>query len=254
MQALRERGVQALALPLIDIAGPADLRPLDDAWDLLAFHALVMFVSANAVEHFFTARRARPWPVTARAGSTGPGTTTALRSAGVPAACIVEPAAGQALESESLWRQLQAEPWTGRRALLVRGEGGRDWLAEQLTAAGAEVQFLAAYRRLPPAFDASARQRLQDALHQPGQHIWHFSSSEAARNLEAWLPPVEADSQPPSGPPWWQATALATHPRIASAVRDLGFRSVHMVEPGLEALVSAVRALRSGAIPGSPAA
>ena len=49
---LRAGGVDAVALPLIDIAPAADPQPLRQAWHELPSLALVMFVSANAVQHF----------------------------------------------------------------------------------------------------------------------------------------------------------------------------------------------------------
>ena len=48
--ALRERGVEADALPLIGIFAPRDAAPVRAAWASLAAHRLVMFVSPNAAE------------------------------------------------------------------------------------------------------------------------------------------------------------------------------------------------------------
>jgi uroporphyrinogen-III synthase len=71
---LQALGVDAVALPLIDIAPVEDGTPLTAAWSTLAAQAMVMFVSANAVAHFFAARPpGAEWPGGVLAGSTGPG-------------------------------------------------------------------------------------------------------------------------------------------------------------------------------------
>ncbi|MDO8418469.1 MAG: uroporphyrinogen-III synthase, partial [Rubrivivax sp.] len=52
---LQALGQQVSALPLIDIAPLDDPAPLLRAWQGLEAYALVMFVSANAVQHFLAA-------------------------------------------------------------------------------------------------------------------------------------------------------------------------------------------------------
>nr|MCU0922490.1 uroporphyrinogen-III synthase [Burkholderiaceae bacterium] len=66
---LRAGGVDAVALPLIDIAPASDPQPLQQAWQALPALALVMFVSANAVQHFMRVRPAGiAWPAHLLAG------------------------------------------------------------------------------------------------------------------------------------------------------------------------------------------
>lgn len=241
VQALRARGLDAQALPLIDIAPVEDLTALRAAWTNLPHQDFVMFVSANAAAHFFAARGVlQAWPAHTSAGSTGPGTTGALRAAGVPEACIVEPAPGATLDSESLWMRLRQRDWNGRRALIVRGEEGRDWLAETLRTAGAHVDFVAAYRRLPPRLDLEGRAALSQALAHPERHIWVFNSSQAVRHLQA----VTQEWASFGG---LAGTALVSHPRIAQAASEAGFDTVQVVEPGLGPLEAAIGALESKA-------
>jgi len=239
VEGLRERGVDAVALPLMAIEPLEDTRAIVDAAAGLARHALVMFVSANAVEHFFAAAAvaaATPggftWPADVLAGATGPGTVAALRAAGVPPAAIVAPdeAAGR-FDSEALWQRLAGRPWAGRSALVVRGEQGRDWLAEQLQAAGAQVGFVAAYRRAAPQWRAEQRALAEAALAAPAAHLWSFSSSEAARHLPHLMPRAD----------WRGSAAAATHERIAEAVREVGFGAVTLIAPDMSALAALVR-------------
>ena len=52
---LCERGLDAVALPLIAIGAAADPVVVQAAWETLSQHNLVAFVSPNAVEQFFSA-------------------------------------------------------------------------------------------------------------------------------------------------------------------------------------------------------
>lgn len=227
---LRERGVEAHALPLIAIAEGADPAALQSSWAGLAAQRLAMFVSPNAVSSFFAARPAGAgWPATTLAGSTGPGTTQALAAQGVPPACIVEPAGDAAqFDSEALWQQLAPRDWQDASVLVVRGAGGRDWLAEQLAARGATVQFVESYRRERPRLRASHKSFLNDAIVMPERSIWLFSSSQAVNNLLQLAPSAS----------WQRSTAWASHPRIAQAALNAGFGAVQTVAPTLEAIVA----------------
>jgi uroporphyrinogen-III synthase len=233
---LRAAGIDAAALPLIAIEPPADPSPVLAAWRSLERYALVFFVSANAVQHFFALRPAASgWPAGTRAAAPGPGTSAALRAQGLEP---LEPAAdAPAFDSEALWQRLRDEPWAGRAVLVVRGEDGRDWLADRFRAAGAAVDHLAAYARRPPQPDAGQRALLNAAQAAPAAHLWLFSSSEAVRHLQA-LGPVAAG-----------ARALATHPRIAAAARAAGFAQVIECRPEPAAVRSAIEgaSIQSGA-------
>lgn len=234
---LRAHGLAAVALPLIGIDGVDDPTGLIEAWRALARCRLVMFVSPNAAQHFFAHQPAdATWPATVLAGSPGPGTTRALAGLGVPAAQIVEPAADALqFDSESLWAQLQPYDWQGATVLIVRGDGGRDWLAETLRAAGAQVSHLAAYRRRAPHLSADDQVLLQAALAAPEAHLWLFSSSEAIDNLAALAP---------AGVAWDRAHAIATHPRIVARARRLGLAKVLEARPSLAAVVACIQSIR----------
>lgn len=234
VNALRALGVDAQPLPLIGIEPVAEAgaaAAVQAAWGGLGDCAFVMFVSANAVTHFFAAAAGQTWPAGVRAGSTGPGTTAALRAAGVPQPMIDEPAPdAPQFDTEALWSRIGGRPWRGCRVLIVRGEGGRDWLAQTLREAGASVDFVAAYRRVAPAWSDAEHARLAEARARPAMHAWLFSSSEAVRHL-AGLAPAGA---------WATSRALATHPRIAQTARDAGFGQVLAVAATPEAVAQAL--------------
>jgi len=236
---LRARGLDAVALPLIAIGAAADPAVVQEAWATLAQQALAVFVSPNAVEQFFSAAPdGACWPERTLAGSPGPGTTRELRARGVSAAAIVEPAAdAPQFDSEALWAQLSARPWQGRSALIVRGDGGRDWLADTLRSAGARVELLAAYRRVASKPDAAQRALLAAAVDAPAEHLWLFSSSEAIDRLAALRPDLDAAA-------WQTSQAIATHPRIAERARALGIGAVHASRPGIDDVAACIQSIR----------
>jgi uroporphyrinogen-III synthase len=237
VEQLRAHGIDAVALPLIGIAPIDDASALHAAWRELAQQRLVVFVSPNAAEQFFAQRPPSiTWPDAVLAGSPGPGTTRMLMGLGVPAGQIVEPAADAAqFDSEALWVQLDIRDWQGARVLIVRGDGGRDWLAETLRRRGAQVAHVAAYRRTAPRFDAHETALLRDAIDSPGVNLWFFSSSEAIDNLTLAAPPAFD---------WSRAHAVATHPRIAARARQLGLGRVTEVRPTLAAVVACIQSIR----------
>lgn len=259
---LHEAGLDAVALPLIDIVGADDPSAVTAAWQTLSRHRLVVFVSPNAAQAFFDLAPAHvPWPHALPAASPGPGTTALLQDLGLPGDRIIEPAADAAqFDSETLWQQLRRHDWRGASVLVVRGAGGRDWLTQQLREAGAQVEHLAAYRRAVPVLDAPQRRTLETAMAAPARHLWLFSSSEAVDTLQgmaAGLPDTQpvahADAVAPAAAdgiarrglaPWSTARALATHPRIAARAQQCGFGSVHECRPTLAAVVACIQSLR----------
>ena len=224
-----------MALPLIDIVAVADRSALLAAWQGLTTRRLVVFVSSNAVVHFFAARPADAvWPTTALAAAPGPATGDALRAEGLGEASIVEPSStAPQFDSEALWQRLAARGWRGASVLVVRGDGGRDWLAEQLAAAGASVDSAAAYRRAPPRFDAAARRLVDQTLAEPQAWIWLFSSSQAVGHLEAGA----------GAGRWGRSRAIATHPRIARRAEAAGFQAVVEAGPGIDAVVACLQSI-----------
>lgn len=249
---LQDLGFDALALPLIEVHAVADAAPLKTALLDLPKFAAVMFVSRAAVDYFFKENKALDLikqgqgAIKTRYWSTGPGTAQALLRHGVTPAQIDSPPeqAGQ-FDSEALWAQARSQIKPGDRVLIVRGDSegdeqlagtmrpgvGRDWLADRLTQAGAQVQFVVAYRRGPPTWSA-AEQALARTSATDGA-LWLLSSSEAVAHLSHLLP----------GQNWASARALATHPRIADAARQQGFGQVAVTRPTLVDVVASIKSI-----------
>ncbi|HXC38669.1 MAG TPA: uroporphyrinogen-III synthase [Burkholderiales bacterium] len=238
---LRRRGLDAQALPLIEIAPVAGGAAIALAWGQLDRFRAAMFVSGNAVRHFFGQKPVGAhWPAQTRAWSPGAGTRDALRAAGVDATLVDAPPPEAAqFDSETLWQQVAGQVAAGDRVLIVRGgdaqgtSSGRDWLADQLVAAGAQVEFVVAYRRQPPRL---SQEQLAQAKQATGTNdcVWLFSSSQAIAHLQGLLP----------GHDWALARAVATHPRIAKAARAAGFGVVCESRPSMDAVVAALESFR----------
>lgn len=227
-------GVKGAALPLIEILPAHDPAPVSAAWAALPAVDLAVFVSPNAVEQFFASAGGAAWPAQTLAACVGPGSAQALAARGVPAACIVQPAADAAsLDSEHLWVQLAPRrDWGGARVLLLRGDGGREWLAERLGEAGARVEAVTVYHRTGPRLNATERALLGAALADRAGFAWLFSSAEAIGHLQGLCDGALAGQR-----------AIATHPRIAEAAQAAGFAPVVLARPEPEAVTRALKGL-----------
>ncbi|MGA8516511.1 MAG: uroporphyrinogen-III synthase, partial [Burkholderiaceae bacterium] len=236
VEGLKAQGLHAQSFPLLEIA--AALQPLER----IALHARVfatrefavcIWVSTNAVTHFFQsnqpivpvfrtqtahqliANESHRSAAHLRHWATGPGTVQALLEQGVPLAQIDAPDMHSAQwDSEALWAQVAHRLHAGCKVLILRGEdigipsASRDWLAQQLRAAGAQVEFAAVYQRRAPSFSAAQTAWAQQAA-QDGS-VWVFSSSQAIAHLPQLKPAQGAG-------PWSRARCVATHERIAQA-------------------------------------
>lgn len=234
---LRKQGVDAHALPLLAIAPRTGDPALRVAWDDLPRLDLAMFVSPNAVTSFFLARPPEgAWPEALRAAATGPGSVAALIEAGVARERCIAPEHAP-FDSAALWKLLRGEDWTGKRVLVVRGNGGRDEFASALRGAGALVDFVQSYARGLPQWSTTERATAAAARLAPGRHVWLLTSAEAMGHLATLMPGFE----------WQRARAVTTHPRIAEAARELGFGRVVESSPQVKDVVASIRYLARAA-------
>lgn len=241
VRGLSAQGLQTLTLPLIEIAPTANPLPVQQAWQDMACYQAAMFVSGNAVSHFYASNqplaqyRHAQAAINTRAWATGPGTVAALHQVGVAAHQIDAPdaAAGQ-FDSEALWHIVAPQVQPGSRILVVRGSdhtgeaAGRSWLTEQLAAAGAQLDTVVAYERRMPVFSPDQLRQAQQACGDGS--VWLFSSSEAIAHLQSLLP----------GQDFRAARAVATHSRIAQAARNAGFGVVCESRPLLADIVASI--------------
>lgn len=248
---LKGHGIDAYALPLIATRAHVDDAKLQAAWAQSQSALAVMFVSAAAVDAM--AEAIGPSAVAAHASAlgsvprlwcTGLGTRARLLEVGFAADGIDAPDA-QALQfdSEALWLRVGHQVRAGDRVMIVRGDDrdlapeqstddpgrGRDWLAAQVRAAGAQVDVIVSYERLLPLWSEQEVAVAQTAARDGA--VWLLSSSRALEHLKQLLP---AQS-------WSLARGLCTHPRIALAAQHLGFSELRVTKPGLSEVLASIK-------------
>lgn len=256
VEAFADGGYDAVALPLIGVLPPSDPSAVASAWARLDRFDAVMFVSGNAVDHFFALKPPSAAEFGAqgvsrtRAFVTGPGSLSALKRAHVDLRSIDMPDrdAGQ-FDSEALWAVVGHRVRPGYRVLVVRGTGsqqaaaaegsngvadgvGRDWFADQVRGAGGSVEFVVSYQRRAPVMREVDRALVREAA--ADGSVWLFSSSEAIANL------VHACADQS----WAKAKAVVTHKRIAQAAREAGFSVVCESRPTLAALMASIESMQ----------
>ena len=240
--ALQGAGLEATTFPLLALSPVLQVQDLRNVHAQLQGQQAVMFVSANAVRFLAQSLgQIGSWPMfktATRAWCTGPGTAAALLACGVPAAQIDQPGSqALQLDSEALWDVVAGQVHAQSRILLVRGAdesgavAGRDWLTQRLQAAGAQVDTLVAYTRLP--VHLNPQQRQQASQFASDGSIWLFSSSESILALQTNCPRQD----------WSHARAVATHPRIAKTAQDLGWGRVIISPAGMSALAASIKSL-----------
>ncbi|MFS2007659.1 uroporphyrinogen-III synthase [Duganella sp. CT11-25] len=240
-------GREVELLPLLDIAPLADSAPLRAALARLADYALVAFVSPNAIDAAFA--YIQQWPAGVTLAVLGEGSRSALAQHGVTpdTVDIVSPADSAHSDSEHLLQTLDLAALKGRPVLIIRGESGRELMADGLRAAGAVVDVVPAYRRSVPPLTPALAATLRRLLSQ--QNDWIITSSEALRGLCDLL--AKLDIQYPdeyfdavqqnSVVLMQQQHLIVPHARIAETANNLGFSRLTLTGSGDERLLAALQ-------------
>ena len=252
--------------PLIQIEAASFGDGLEQAIGQWTRWRAVFFVSPQAVLFFFKHARGALDLQQTRCWATGAGTREALLGQGVAAELIDTPNLNSGIwDSEHLWLEVQDQVRAHDQVLIVRGgelsgaplaQGaeddsadsasepsvtlkdrtgvGREYLAEQLRSRGAQVSWAVAYFRGVPQWSSAqvalARQALCDGS------VWILTSSQAVRNLQDLLGNDVAS--------WSQGRAIATHDRIAQALRRAGFGVVRESRPDIESLLGSLESMQ----------
>jgi len=218
---IAELGGTPLLFPTLAILPPADPDALARQLAELPDCDLAVFVSPTAVEYALP--RIPEWPAGLAAAGVGQGTAAALRAAGV--APVLAP--GDGGDSEHLLALPELADMAGRRVLILRGAGGRELLAETLSARGARVDYAECYRRGLPEADPAP---LCETWRRGGIQAVTVLSSQGLEHLFTLLGAGNADLI--------RATPLfAPHPRIAEHARALGVATAVATAPGEAGLV-----------------
>lgn len=146
IHAIESRGGTIHSFPVLDIVARHRSDIVADALQLLPAD-IVIFVSANAVRYAFKAVQTSD----PRIAAIGPATAAAIAGAG--GEVDIQPVGGA--DSEHLLAAEALQDVRGKTVTIVRGQSGRELLADTLRQRGASVQYLAAYDRVTRSFSAS---------------------------------------------------------------------------------------------------
>ena len=228
--AVRAAGGEPVLFPAIEILPASDGDALARAIANLDRCDLAIFISESAaVRGCEAVFAARAWPSRLRVAAVGGGTASALERLGF--ADVLAPR-GQG-DSEALAALPELRDVRGRSIVIFRGDGGREWLRDELQARGAAVEYAQCYRRAPPAAEKLAP--LLARWQRGGIDAVSITSGEGLTNLFALLGPT--------GKSYLRATPVfVSHPRIAALARELGVEQVALTEAGEEGAVSGIAA------------
>jgi len=234
-RAVAALGRTPVVLPLLEIAPLADTTQLRAALTALPRYALAAFVSPNAIDAALA--HVPAWPREVAIAVLGEGSRAALARHGIDAgnATILGPLDPARSDSENLLASLDLAALAGKRVLIVRGESGRELMAEGFRGAGATVDLVPAYRRSVPALTPELAATLRALLAEPND--WIITSSEALRGLFALLDELD----PGCVSQMRGQHLIVPHARIAETAHALGLVRVTLTGSGDERLLAALQ-------------
>lgn len=248
LDGVHQAGRDAVLFPLFDIVFHAETAQLDACLRRLNEYRLLVFVSPNAIDACFVRLAVLPsfdvasWPNEVAIGVMGEGSRLALAAHGLTAECarIYSPLDPERTDSETLFAALDLSGLRGQKVLIIRGDSGRDFLAEALQGQGVEVEQVSAYQRVIPAFDGDKQQQLRRLLSQ--ENDWVITSSAVLPTLLDWCCEIDAaDPTFNAVVKMQQQHCVLPHFRIAEVAKKLGFSHLTLSASGDEKLLLALQ-------------
>lgn len=213
-QALQEAGLASLDCPGLEIQTQTlKHKPEWDDYDVW------VFVSRNAVEHFAQQLSNKPVAFNAALVAVGEATAQAIQHQTWPnLAPLPDTFDSEGMLSLSVFANPQ-----GLRVAIVRGDGGREHLAQSLIQQGAQVEFFEVYQRQAAPFCESAWLAFKE-VEMPVILFTSISSLEAFN--QSLL------NQNPYDQAWcFRQTLIVFSERIQNAARKMGFSGDILVTP-----------------------
>ena len=224
---ISKAGGTPILFPALEIVDLPDLQPLQMLIERLDDFHLAIFISPNAVNkamNLICARRKLPAKLAIAA--IGRGSAKVLAQFGV--APVITPE--QSFNSEALLALPELDSVADQRIIIFRGDGGREWLGDELLRRGAHVEYAECYRRIKPQVDNG---KLLYMWARNELHAITVTSSEVLRNL--------FDLVGKLGQQWLKKTPVfVPHERIALTARELGLEKVFVTAIGDEGMVAAI--------------
>jgi uroporphyrinogen-III synthase len=224
-QALERLGAAVLPLPLLNIRPLVPTQTVTQTLINLDQYDLVFYVSTNAATLGLDAigQWWLQYPVHIQNFAVGPSTAAVLEQHGLSAHFPRE-----RMSSEALLAMPELQDIAGKKALLVRGVGGREIIAEGLVARGAQVAYAELYERVLPAYD---RGWLAERLRHDYPDAVVVSSAEALDNLQQLFAPVSTD--------WRRLPLVLSSPRLVEHAAAHGFSRTFLIDGATDAAIIA---------------
>ena len=179
---LIEAGSKVYEMPVIEII-PNDPDTVLAAAGALPPPDIVIFVSRNAVLFGSPATR-RLASATTRIAAIGSATRSALKDAGFE----IHLCPADRFDSEHLLELAELTDGAGKQVLIVRGNSGRELLAETLAERGASVNYLATYQRKTAALDPNTLRKVGADWRQGFIDVVVVMSVDSLRSLLKIMP------------------------------------------------------------------
>jgi uroporphyrinogen-III synthase len=180
---LKSRGATTFEVPVISIGPPSSWSDVDKCLDKINQYDWIIFASANAVHYLIlriVERGQSPSILSScKIACIGSSTLQCLDEHGLIAAfCPTR------FVAESLIQEFPGYPHLeGQQFFWPRTNIGRDYIAEQLTAASARVDCAVTYITSEPANRAEIQRQLTELIRNRNVDIITLASAQAARNL-----------------------------------------------------------------------
>ncbi len=145
------QGGSPIRFPAVEITRPADLDAARAQMASASDYDFLIFISQNAVMYGIKLSPDEKLPTAPALVAVGRSTAQKLAESGYPVDVVPE----KLFDSEALLDTPELKDVAGRRVLIARGNGGREFLATELTHRGAEVAYAEVYTRSCPQVDAS---------------------------------------------------------------------------------------------------
>ncbi len=228
---LQQQGAEPIRFPTLCIEPSSDIPRARSQLARLADFDLAVWVSPNAIAQTLSWTEGR-LPTGTQYAVVGKASARALQQAGY--AVAFQPIDGS--DSEALSALPGLQQIAGWRVLIIRGEGGRELLADTLRQRGAIVEYAEVYRRGLPDVDGIA---LSQRWQAEGIDAVTVTSNQALEHLHQLLDTT--------GRACLQHTPLiAVSPRATELARRMGHKAaVHIAAEASDAAVlAALLALR----------
>jgi uroporphyrinogen-III synthase len=222
--AMEKEGANVVCFPVIEIV-PRDEQAVQADVAKLPDPDIVIFVSRNAVQYGTHYARS------AKIAAIGPATEAAILATGHD----VDICPRDGYDSESLLEEPALNDVSGKQILIIRGDTGRELLAETLAARGATVNYLCVYNRQLPRADPDLGTAVEARWRNGEISIITVMSVQTLNNLLALLPD-------------WCVAQLENTPLVTPAARVIkvaldrrpASRTVLASGPGAEQMVQAI--------------